>query len=232
MMACYPLVSLMACSICLAAQALLVDRWFRLYHFHLCQTYMTASVQCCKLDFASVQCCKLDLPDDWNTNTFVMINTATLPQLEQISKEHYVFVSGEWGKVHFESKLHHKSQKQTSQAINSKKTREHYLLHQTGMKGGGSRTTRIGLVNQEKIKVNEQKRHCAFLCAEHLYFQDQHLFSCVDPLLVCCRVLNRGRVVLFWCFSVIFKSLIANLTWGTSFLQNETLTVLRCGHSR
>ena len=62
-----------------------------------------------------------------------MINTSTLPQLEQISKEHYVFVVGEWGKVQFESKLHHKSQELTNQAINSKTTCEHYLLHQTGM---------------------------------------------------------------------------------------------------
>ena len=62
-----------------------------------------------------------------------MINTSTLPQLEHISKEHYVFVGGEWGKVQFDSKFHHKSQEQTSQAINSKKTCEHYLLHQTGM---------------------------------------------------------------------------------------------------
>ena len=83
---------------------------------------------------ASVQFRKLDLPDDWSTNTFVMINTSTLPLLEQISKEHYVYVGGEWGKVQFESKLHHKSQKQTSQVKNSRKTYEHYLLHQTGMK--------------------------------------------------------------------------------------------------
>ena len=55
-----------------------------------------------------------------------MINTTTLPQLEQVSKEHYVFVGGEWGKVQFDSKLHHKSQEQTSQAINSKTTCEHY----------------------------------------------------------------------------------------------------------
>ena len=61
---------------------------------------------------ASVQS-KLDLPDDWNANTFVMINTSTLPQLEQISTEHFVFVGGEWGKVQFESKLHNKSQEQT-----------------------------------------------------------------------------------------------------------------------
>ena len=63
-----------------------------------------------------------------------MINTSTLPQLEQISKEHCVFVGREWGKVQFESKLHCMSQEQTSQAMNSKKTCEHYILHQTGMK--------------------------------------------------------------------------------------------------
>ena len=90
----------------------------------------------------------------------------------------------------------------------------------------GSRTTRIGLVNRGKLEVNEQKCHSAFLCAEHFYFQDQHLFFCVDPLLLCYRVLNMGRVALFLCFSVIFKSLIANLTWGTATLQNECLVVL------
>ena len=46
---------------------------------------------------------------------------------------HTAFVGGEWGKVQNESKLHHKSQEQTSQAINSKKTCGHYLLHQIGM---------------------------------------------------------------------------------------------------
>ena len=58
-----------------------------------------------------------------------------------------------------------------------------YLDILTIAKGEGLRTTRIGLVNRGKIKVNEQKRHSAFLCAEHFYFQDRHLFSCVDPLL-------------------------------------------------
>ena len=64
-------------------------------------------------------------------------------------------------------------------------------------KGEGSLTTRIGLVNRGKIKVNEQKRHSAFLSAENFYFQDRHLFFCVDPLLLCYRVLNMGRVALF-----------------------------------
>ena len=43
------------------------------------------------------------------------------------------FAGGEWGKVRFESKYQRKSQEQTSQAINSKKVCEQYLLHQTGM---------------------------------------------------------------------------------------------------
>ena len=49
----------------------------------------------------------------------------------------------------------------------------------------------------EEIEVNEQKRHSAFLCAEHLYFHYRHLFSCVDSLLLCYKVLNMGRVALF-----------------------------------
>ena len=65
------------------------------------------------------------------------------------------------------------------------------------VKGEGSRTTRIGLVNRGKIKVNEQKHHSTFLCMEHFYFQDRRLFFCVDPLLLCYRVLNMGRVALF-----------------------------------
>ena len=49
----------------------------------------------------------------------------------------------------------------------------------------------------EKIEVNEQKCFCAFLCAEYFYFQDRHLFSCVDPLFLRYRVLNMRRVALF-----------------------------------
>ena len=48
-----------------------------------------------------------------------------------------------------------------------------------------------------KIKVNEQKSHSAFLCAEHFYFQDRHIFSCVGPLFLCYKVLNMGSVALF-----------------------------------
>ena len=87
-------------------------------------------------------------------------------------------------------------------------------------KGEGSWTTRTGLVNRGKIKVNKQRCLGTVLCAKHYDFQDRHLFSCVDPLLLCYRVLNMGRVALFWCFSVIFNSLIANLTRGTATLQN------------
>ena len=62
---------------------------------------------------------------------------------------------------------------------------------------------------------------------EDFHFQDRHLFSCAVSLFLCYRVLNIGRVSLFWCFSVIFKSLIANLTRGIATLQNEILTVLK-----
>ena len=47
------------------------------------------------------------------------------------------------------------------------------------------------------LKDYEQKHRSAFLCAEHFYYQDRHLFSCVDPVLLCYRVLNMGRVTLF-----------------------------------
>ena len=85
--------------------------------------------------------------------------------------------------------------------------------------------------NSGKIKGNEQKLHSTFLCAEHFYFLDLHLLFRVDPFILCYKVLNMGRVALFWCILVIFKSLIANLTRGTATLQNKILTVLRFGHS-
>ena len=65
------------------------------------------------------------------------------------------------------------------------------------MKGLGSQTSRICPINQQKIKVAEQKWHNTFLCAEHFYFHEQHLFSCVNPLLLCYRMLNLGRVAIF-----------------------------------
>ena len=46
-------------------------------------------------------------------------------------------------------------------------------------------------------KTSKQKRHSAFLRAEHFYFQNRHLFSCVDLLLLCYMVLNMGKVALF-----------------------------------
>ena len=92
-------------------------------------------------------------------------------------------------------------------------------------KGLGSRTCRIGLINRQKIKVAQWKLHSTFLCAEHFYFHEQHLFSCVNPLLLCYRLLHMGRVAIFGRFLVIFTSLIANLTRGTATLQNEILTV-------
>ena len=67
--------------------------------------------------------------------------------------------------------------------------------------------SRFGLVNQGKRKVNEQKCLSAVLCAEHFYFQDRHLFSCVDPLLLCYRVLNMGRVPIKSCFDVFWSFL-------------------------
>ena len=109
--------------------------------------------------------------------------------------------------------------------VSSYKVKLHLFLKEG--KGVGSWTCWIGLVNQQKIKVAERKRHRICLCAKHFYFHEQHLFSCVNPLLLCYRVLNMGRVAIFWRFVVIFTSLIANLIRGTATLQNEILTVLR-----
>ena len=51
--------------------------------------------------------------------------------------------------------------------------------------------------SEKKNKLNEQKHHSAFLCTEYFYFQDRHMFSCVDPLLLCYKVLTMDRVALF-----------------------------------
>ena len=48
-----------------------------------------------------------------------------------------------------------------------------------------------------KIKVAERKRHNTFLCSTHFYCHEQHLFFCVNPLLLCYRVPNMGRVAIF-----------------------------------
>ena len=98
-------------------------------------------------------------------------------------------------------------------------------------KGLHSRTCWLSLLNQQKIKVAEQKWHSTFLRAKHFYFHEQHLFSYVNPILLCYRVLNMGRMAIFGHFLFIFSSLIADLVRGTATLQNEILTVLRYDHS-
>ena len=89
----------------------------------------------------------------------------------------------------------------TVRARNDLKSRKTPTLQQNTFKGLGSRTCRIGPVNRDNIKVAQQKCHRTFLCAEHFYFHEQHLFSCVNPLLLCYRVLNMGRVSIFLTFS-------------------------------
>ena len=90
--------------------------------------------------------------------------------------------------------------------LKASKSHKTPTLQQNTSKGLGSRTCRIGPVNRQNIKVAQQKWHRAFLCAEHFYFHEQHLFSCVIPLLLCYRVLNMGRVTIcfdvFWSFYV------------------------------
>ena len=74
------------------------------------------------------------------------------------------------------------------------KSRKTPTLQQNTFKGLGSRTCRIGPVNQQNIKVAQQKWHRTFLCAE--YFMN-NLFSCVNPLLLGYRMLNMDRVAIF-----------------------------------
>ena len=84
----------------------------------------------------------------------------------------------------------------------------------------------------KSAKHQSRSTKVAFLCAEHFYFHEQHLFPCVNPLLLCYRVLNMGRVAfVFRRFLVIFTSWIENLTRGTATLQNEIFTVLRFHNS-
>ena len=115
--------------------------------------------------------------------------------------------------------------------LKASKRRKTPTLQQNTFKGLGSRTCRIGPVNRQNINAAQQKWDRTFLCAEHFYFHEQHLFSCVNPLLLCHRVLNMGRVAIFLRFLVIFTSLIENLTRGPATLQNEISTVLRFHHS-
>ena len=100
--------------------------------------------------------------------------------------------------------------------LKASKSRKTPTLQQNTFKGLGSRTCRIGPVNRQNIKVAQQKWHRTFLCAEYFYFHEQHLFSCVNPLLLCYRMLNMDRVAIFLRFLVIFTSLIENLTRGTA----------------
>ena len=116
--------------------------------------------------------------------------------------------------------------------LKASKSRKTLTLQHNTFKGLGSRTCRIGPAKWQNIKFAQQKWHRTFLCAEYFYFHEQHLFSCVNPLLLCYRMLNMDRVAIFYVFfGVIFTSLIENLTRGTATLQNEILTVLRFHHS-
>ena len=81
--------------------------------------------------------------------------------------------------------------------LKASKSRNTPTLQQNTFKGLGSRTCRIGPVNRQNIKVAQQKWHRTFLCAEYFYFHEQHLFSCVNPLLLCYRMLNMDRVAIF-----------------------------------
>ena len=70
-------------------------------------------------------------------------------------------------------------------------------------KGLGLQTHLIGPVNWQKIKVSERKWYSTFLFAEHFYFHEKHLFSFVNPLFLCYRMPNLGRVAIFdvfWSF--------------------------------
>ena len=89
--------------------------------------------------------------------------------------------------------------------LKASKSRKTPTLQQNTFKGLGSQTCRIGPVNRQNIKVAQQKWHRTFLCAEHFYFHRQHLFSCVNPLLLCYRVLNMGRVAI--CFDIFWSFL-------------------------
>ena len=79
-----------------------------------------------------------------------------------------------------------------------------YSTESRVLKELGSRTCRIGPVNRQKLKVAQRKWHSTFVCAEHSYFHEQHLFSCVNHLRLCYRVLNMGRVTIFLRFFFFF----------------------------
>ena len=56
----------------------------------------------------------------------------------------------------------------------------------------GSRACRIGLAKWQNIKVADWKWHRIFMYAKHFCFHEQLLFSYVNPILVCYRVLTVG----------------------------------------
>ena len=85
--------------------------------------------------------------------------------------------------------------------LKASKSRKTPTLQQNTFNGLGSRTCRIGPVNRQNIKV-AQHGHRTFLCTEHFYFHEQHLFSCVNPLLLCYRVLNMGIVAIFFLIKI------------------------------
>ena len=79
--------------------------------------------------------------------------------------------------------------------LKASKSRKTPTLQQNTYKGLGSRTCRIDPVNPQNIKVAQQRWHITFLCAEYFYFHEQHLFSCINPLLLCYKILNMDRTI-------------------------------------
>ena len=103
-------------------------------------------------------------------------------------------------------------------ALKTSKSRKTSTLQQNTFKGLGSRTCRIDPVNRQSFKVAQQKEHRTFLCAEYFYFHEQHLFSCVNPLLLCYRMLNMDRIAIFF-FSLSFLRLWSKKSYKMKFWQ-------------
>ena len=70
----------------------------------------------------------------------------------------------------------------------------------------------------KKIKVAERKWHSTFLSTENFSFHGQHFFSCINPILLCDRVLNRDRVVILFIFLGHFYVFDRKLVKGHSHL--------------
>ena len=72
-------------------------------------------------------------------------------------------------------------------------------LQQNTVKGLGSRTCRIGKTSKS---LNRGGIELFSVLNISTFMHEQHLFSCVNPLLLCYRVLNMGRVAIlfdvFW----------------------------------